>query len=228
MRLSLAERLSMLFDNAQYQVVPVAQTPDDPLQFKDAKRYSDRLREYRAKTKQHDAITVALGAIHEQDAVVAVMNFDFMGGSMGLFVGHAFRAAAELAISRRLPFVVVTASGGARMQEGMLSLMQMPATVISVERLSRARVPYVVVLTDPTMGGVSASFAMLGDVTLAEAGALVGFAGPRVIEETIKQVLPDGFQRAEFLRSHGMVDIVVERRALAGTLGRVLGVLRRN
>ncbi|MDR1207934.1 MAG: acetyl-CoA carboxylase, carboxyltransferase subunit beta [Holosporales bacterium] len=222
MRLSTTERLNLLIDDQQYQMIPLPLTKDDPIQFKDSRRYADRLKEHRLKTKQHDVISVAIGDIAGIQAVVAVMNFEFMGGSMGMFVGKAFCAAVELAVSKRIPFVVVTASGGARMQEGMLSLMQMPATVIGVEKLHEARIPYVVVLTDPTMGGVSASFAMLGDVTLAEAGALIGFAGPRVIEETINQKLPEGFQRAEFLRDHGMVDIVVERKALKTTLGRIL------
>jgi acetyl-CoA carboxylase carboxyl transferase subunit beta len=225
MRLSTTERLNLLFDDKQYQMVPLPQIKDDPLQFKDSRRYADRLREHRLKTKQHDAISVAIGEIFGIQALVAVMNFEFMGGSMGMFVGRAFCAATELAVAKRIPLIAVTASGGARMQEGILSLMQMPATVIGVEALHEARIPYIVILTDPTMGGVSASFAMLGDVTFAEAGALVGFAGPRVIEETINQKLPEGFQRAEFLRDHGMVDIVVERKALKASLGRILKIL---
>ncbi|MDR1907471.1 MAG: acetyl-CoA carboxylase, carboxyltransferase subunit beta [Holosporales bacterium] len=225
MRLSSIERLNLLFDNQQYQMIPLPKVQDDPIKFKDSKRYADRIKDSRAKTKQHDAISVAVGNINEKNVVVAVMNFEFMGGSMGLFVGHAFYAAVELATDQKLPFIVVTASGGARMQEGILSLMQMPTTVIGVELMHNSRLPYIVVLTDPTMGGVSASFAMLGDVALAESGALIGFAGPRVIEETIKQKLPEGFQRAEFLKDHGMVDIVVSRKALKDTLGRILGVL---
>ncbi|MDR0631578.1 MAG: acetyl-CoA carboxylase, carboxyltransferase subunit beta [Holosporales bacterium] len=225
MRMSTTERFNLLFDGQQYQMIPLPLTKDDPIQFKDSRRYVDRLKEHRLKTKQHDAISVAMGDVEGKQALVAVMNFEFMGGSMGTFVGRAFYATAELAVSKRIPFVVVTASGGARMQEGMLSLMQMPATIIAVEMLRDARIPYVVLLTNPTMGGVSASFAMLGDVILAEPGALIGFAGPRVIEETINQKLPEGFQRAEFLQDHGMVDIVVERKALKGTLGRILGAL---
>jgi acetyl-CoA carboxylase carboxyl transferase subunit beta len=226
MRLSPIERFNLLFDNQQYQIVPLPSVKDDPLQFKDSKRYADRLKEYRLKTKQNDAISVCIGDINGRTTVVAVMNFEFMGGSMGVFLGRAFYAAAELAADKGFPFIVVTASGGARMQEGILSLMQMPTTIIGIELLHKAAVPYIVILTDPTMGGVSASFAMLGDVILAEAGALIGFTGPRVIEETINQKLPEGFQRAEFLRDHGMIDIVVERKMLKQKLARVLSVLR--
>ncbi|GHS93144.1 hypothetical protein AGMMS49949_06090 [Alphaproteobacteria bacterium] len=225
MHLSPLERFNFLFDDAQYHILPLEKTHDDPLQFKDSKKYTDRLKEYRAKTKQIDVLAVAVGDIGEQKTVVSVMDFNFMGGSMGVFVGHAFYEAADKAVKQNLPFVVVTASGGARMQEGILSLMQMPKTVMAVEKLAEAHLPYIVVLTDPTMGGVSASFAMLGDVAIAEAGALIGFAGLRVIEETIKQKLPPEFQRSEFLKDHGMLDSVVHRKDLKKTLGKVLSVL---
>lgn len=227
MRLPVVERLELLFDRT-YQTLPLPGVPEDPLKFKDSKRYVERLKEYRTKTQKEDAITVAVGAIGGHETVVAVMDFAFMGGSMGLFVGHAFVTAVRLAVQKGAPFLVVTASGGARMQEGILSLMQMPATVMALEALNDACLPYLVLLTDPTMGGVSASFAMLGDITLAEPGALIGFAGPRVIEETIKQKLPQGFQRAEFLRDHGMVDIVVPRKELKSRIELLINVLVSN
>lgn len=222
LRLPVTDRLNMLFDGQNFEELAIPDVKEDPLSFKDSKRYVDRLRDYREKTQQKDAMVVATGKIDSHSAVVAVMNFDFMGGSMGVYVGSAFATAVEAALERQIPLVAVTASGGARMQEGILSLMQMPVTVMALERLSEARLPYIVVLTDPTMGGVSASFAMLGDITLAEPGALIGFAGPRVIEETIKQKLPEGFQRAEFLQQHGMVDQVVHRKDLKAKLGRFL------
>lgn len=225
LRLPASERFDLLFDRKAYQRIPLPSVSEDPLKFKDSRRYTDRLRDARAKTQEGDALQVALGAIEGQETVVAVMDFAFMGGSMGMFVGRAFQAAAEMAVRKKAPLLVVTASGGARMQEGILSLMQMPTTVMAIERLSEARVPYLVLLTDPTMGGVSASFAMLGDVTLAEPGALIGFAGPRVIEETIKQKLPQGFQRAEFLKDHGMVDAVVPRKELKAKISKLLKVL---
>ncbi|MDR2464191.1 MAG: acetyl-CoA carboxylase, carboxyltransferase subunit beta [Holosporales bacterium] len=224
-RLSIIDRLNMLFDNKQYQILPSPKVVDDPLKFKDSKRYTDRLKEQRNKTKQNDAAIVAVGEIQNKEIVVFAMNFDFMGGSMGLFVGRAFYQAAEFAVQKKTALVAVTSSGGARMQEGMLSLLQMPTTVIATNLLHDACLPYIVLLTDPTMGGVSASFAMLGDVAIAESGALIGFAGPRVIEETIKQTLPSGFQRAEFLKDHGMVDIVVSRSELKSTLGKIICIL---
>lgn len=222
LRLPATDRLNLLFDHTDYELVAIPDVKEDPLGFKDSKKYTDRLKEYREKTKLQDAVLVATGRIDGEPSVVAVMSFDFMGGSMGVYVGSAFVTAVDAALERKAPLIVVTASGGARMQEGILSLMQMPVTVMALERLSEAQLPYIVVLTDPTMGGVSASFAMLGDITLAEPGALIGFAGPRVIEETIKQTLPAGFQRAEFLKQHGMVDIVVPRQELKSRLGRIL------
>lgn len=228
MRLSPKERMDQLFDNQAYQYMHEPKVTEDPLIFKDTKKYKDRLKEYREKTNQKDAISVASGRIDGNRCVVAVMNFDFMGGSMGAFVGHSIRKGIELAVEQELPFVAVTASGGARMQEGIISLMQMPITTIAVQKMKDAGLPYVVLLTDPTMGGVSASFAMLGDITIAEPDALVGFAGPRVIEDTIKQKLPPGFQRSEFLQKHGMVDVVSHRKDLRDNIGKALRILTKN
>ena len=225
MRIGAAARLAMLFDDGAYHAIELPKTPADPLKFRDVKRYGDRLREAQAKTALQDAIIVAHGRIGGLPAVVAAFEFGFQGGSMGVAVGAALVAAARLAILQEAALVTVPASGGARMQEGILSLMQMPRTVIAVEELREARLPYIVVLTDPTTGGVSASFAMLGDIQIAEPGAVIGFAGARVIEETIKATLPEGFQRAEYLLAHGMVDMVVPRRELRDTLVRLLGLL---
>ncbi|MCS6855952.1 MAG: acetyl-CoA carboxylase carboxyl transferase subunit beta, partial [Elioraea sp.] len=197
----------------------------DPLHFRDLKRYTDRLRAARAETGLEDAILVAHGTIGGEKAVVGAFAFDFMGGSMGAAVGEAILAAAQLAVLQEAALVVFTASGGARMQEGAISLMQMPRTVLAVRMVKRAGLPYIVVLTDPTTGGVTASFAMLGDVHIAEPGALIGFAGARVIEQTVREKLPDGFQRAEYLHQHGMVDLVVKRSELKATLSRLIGLL---
>ncbi len=198
---------------------------EDPLHFKDSQRYTERLKQARAKNPHHDAFTAAAGAIEGHKAVVGVQDFTFMGGSMGMAVGNAFCAAAQRALDERCGFVVVTAAGGARMQEGILSLMQMPRATVMTRRLKEAGLPYIVVLTDPTTGGVTASYAMLGDVHIAEPGALIGFAGQRVIQETIREQLPEGFQRAEYLLEHGMVDMVVERKDLRPTLARLLDYL---
>jgi acetyl-CoA carboxylase carboxyl transferase subunit beta len=225
MRLSAEQRLDMLFDDGQYHRIELPKTPVDPLRFRDRKRYSDRLKEAQAKTGLNDAIMVAHGRMGGLPAVVAAFAFEFQGGSMGLAVGEAIIAAAKLAVLQQAALIVVPASGGARMQEGILSLMQMPRTVIAVQQLREARLPYLVILTDPTTGGVSASFAMLGDIQIAEPGAVIGFAGARVIEETIKEKLPEGFQRAEYLLEHGMVDMVVPRRELRETVVRVLSLL---
>jgi acetyl-CoA carboxylase carboxyl transferase subunit beta len=225
MRLGAKARLEMLFDDGQWTRVPVPDVPMDPLKFRDSKRYTDRMKEARAKSDATDAMTVGLGRIGGHPAVVTVQDFAFMGGSMGLAVGEAFITAALKAVSERCPLVVVTASGGARMQEGILSLMQMPRTTVAVQRLREAGLPYIVVLTDPTTGGVTASYAMLGDIHIAEPGALIGFAGPRVIEQTIRETLPQGFQRAEYLLEHGMLDMVVHRHQLKETLARLIGLL---
>jgi len=199
--------------------------PADPLKFRDSRRYRDRLKDSEAKTGRVDAIRAAQGTIEDVPAVVAVLDYAFMGGSMGSVVGEVLARSAELALREKKPLVIVSASGGARMQEGILSLMQMGKVSAALARLGEARVPFVSVLTDPTTGGVTASFAMLGDVNVAEPKALIGFAGPRVIEQTIRQTLPDGFQRSEFLQDHGFVDMVVPRPEMRATLARVLRLL---
>jgi acetyl-CoA carboxylase carboxyl transferase subunit beta len=211
MRISATARLESLYDGGGYEVIATPEAPVDPLKFRDVKRYTDRLKDYRAKTGSPDAVLVTAGSLEGSDVVIAVQDFEFMGGSLGMAAGEAIIAGMETAIRRRAPFVIFTASGGARMQEGMFSLMQMPRTTIAVQRLRAAKLPYIVVLTNPTTGGVTASYAMLGDVHIAEPGAVIGFAGARVIEQTIRERLPEGFQRAEYLRAHGMVDMVVPR-----------------
>ncbi|HVM78702.1 MAG TPA: acetyl-CoA carboxylase, carboxyltransferase subunit beta [Stellaceae bacterium] len=225
LRVGAKKRLEMIFDGGQYTRVELPKTPVDPLRFRDQKRYTDRLKDAQAKSGGGDALLVAHGKVGGIDAVAAVFDFEFMGGSMGVAVGEGLLAAARLAVLQEAPLIVVPASGGARMQEGILSLMQLPRTTLAVEEVKAAGLPYIVLLTDPTTGGVSASFAMLGDVTLAEPGAVVGFAGARVIEETIREKLPEGFQRAEYLLEHGMVDMVVPRRELHETLARILDLL---
>lgn len=224
-RLGSRERLAMMFDDGHYETVELPKVPVDPLRFRDSKRYSERLRDTQAKTGMDDAILVGHGAIGGIRTVVAAFEFSFMGGSMGIAVGEGIVTAARLARMQQAPLIVVPASGGARMQEGILSLMQMPRTIAAIEQLKEAGLPYLVLLTDPTTGGVSASFAMVGDIHLAEPGSQIGFAGARVIEETIRQALPEGFQRAEFLREHGMVDMVVARKDLRATLIRLLDLL---
>jgi acetyl-CoA carboxylase carboxyl transferase subunit beta len=226
MRIGAEARLAMLFDDGKYNRVELPAIAQDPLKFRDRRRYSERLREALTKTGEQDAIVIAHGDMGGHPTVVAAFNFSFMGGSMGVAVGEGLLAAARLAVEQAAPLIVVPSSGGARMQEGILSLMQMPRSVIAVEMVKEAGLPYIVLLTDPTTGGVSASFAMLGDIAVAEPGAVIGFAGARVIEETIRETLPDGFQRAEYLLEHGMVDMVVERRELRETLIRVLSLLR--
>jgi len=226
MRLTVDERLKMLFDEGEYQAIELPEAVADPLKFRDRKRYAERLREARGKTGTNDALTVAHGKMGGMNVVVAAFNFSFMGGSMGIAVGEGLLAASRLAVVQDAPLIVVPSSGGARMQEGILSLMQMARSTIAVDEVREAGLPYIVVLTDPTTGGVSASFAMLGDITIAESGAVIGFAGARVIEQTIRAKLPEGFQRAEYLYDHGMVDIVSERHKLRDTLVRVLDLLR--
>jgi acetyl-CoA carboxylase carboxyl transferase subunit beta len=226
LRLTPQQRLDMLFDDGQYATIELPKAIVDPLKFRDLKRYADRLRDAQAKAgRPRDAMLVAHGLIGGLPVVLACFDFGFLGGSMGMAVGEALLAAGRLAVLQEAALVVVPASGGARMQEGILSLMQLPRTTLAVEMVKEKGLPYVVVLADPTTGGVSASFAMLGDVTLAEPGAVVGFAGARVIEETIREKLPEGFQRAEYLLEHGMVDMVVPRRELKATLARVLDLL---
>jgi acetyl-CoA carboxylase carboxyl transferase subunit beta len=216
----------MLFDDGDYKTIELKASPPDPLKFRDRKKYSDRLREAQNKTGDSDALTVAHGRLGGPNVVIAALNFDFMGGSMGVAVGEGLLSAARLAVVQDAPLIVVPSSGGARMQEGILSLMQLPRTIIAVEEVREAGLPYIVLLTDPTTGGVTASFAMLGDIAIAEPGALVGFAGKRVIEQTIREKLPDNFQSAEYLFEHGMVDMVVHRHDLRATLTRVISLLR--
>ena len=225
MAITPQERLALVFDDGAYEEVEAPEPAADPLKFRDEKRYTDRLRENRRKTGQPDAMQIAVGAIGGAEAVVAVQNFRFMGGSMGMALGEALVKAAQEAVARRTALIVFAASGGARMQEGILSLMQMPRTTVAVDMVRESGLPYIVVLTNPTTGGVTASYAMLGDVHLAEPGALIGFAGPRVIEQTIREKLPEGFQRAEFLEEKGMVDLVVHRHELKETLSRLIRVL---
>jgi len=227
LRVNARLRLAMLADGGQYQTVPLPPTVADPLKFRDRRKYTDRLKEARTETGAGDALTVATGRMGGIDAVFAILDFQFMGGSMGLAVGEGMLIAARLAVSRTSPLIVVSSSGGARMQEGIYSLMQMARTTIAVDEVREAGLPYVVVLADPTTGGVTASFAMLGDVAIAEPGAIIGFAGQRVIEQTIRETLPEGFQRAEYLLDHGMVDMVVHRVELRDTLIRVLSLLLR-
>ena len=218
-------RFNALFDRQKYEVLDSPEVKEDPLKFRDTKRYTDRIKTARSSTGERDALINAVGKIEGHTAVVGVQDFAFMGGSMGVAVGAAFVAGVERAIKKRCPYILFTAAGGARMQEGILSLMQMPRTTVALARLREAGLPYIVVLTDPTTGGVTASYAMLGDVQIAEPGALIGFAGQRVIEQTIREKLPEGFQRAEYLLEHGMIDMVVHRHALKDRLGRLIAYL---
>ena len=225
MRMSAPARLRALFDAGEYETVPLPDVPLDPLKFRDERRYTDRLKDARSKTGLTDAVLAGAGKLHGDTVVAAVQDFDFMGGSLGTGAGEAVIAGMRAAVVRQSPFILFAASGGARMQEGILSLMQMPRTTVAVEELHEAKLPYIVVLTHPTTGGVTASYAMLGDIQIAEPGALIGFAGPRVIEQTIREQLPNGFQRSEYLLAHGMVDMVVHRHELRGTLARVCNLL---
>ena len=225
MRMGAAARLKSLFDGETWLDLAVPEVATDPLKFRDERRYADRLKDARTKTGLKDAIKLGLGKLEGLPVVVAVQDFDFMGGSLGMAAGEAVIKGLETAIERSTPFILFASSGGARMQEGILALMQLPRTTVAVSALRASRKPYIVVLTNPTTGGVTASYAMLGDVHIAEPGALIGFAGPRVIEQTIREKLPDGFQRAEYLLDHGMVDMVVHRHELRPTLARLCRVL---
>ena len=225
MRLAPKARLANLFDGGVYDELPTPDVPLDPLKFRDIKRYTDRLKEYRLKTDSQDAVKLAVGRLEGVEVVAAVQDFDFLGGSLGMAAGEAIVTGMGAALERRSPFIIFTASGGARMQEGIFSLMQMPRTTIAVRRLREQNLPYIVVLTNPTTGGVTASYAMLGDVQIAEPGAVIGFAGPRVIEQTIRERLPEGFQRAEYLEAHGMIDMVVHRHDMRATLARLVSIL---
>lgn len=225
MRMPVEARLASLYDDGKWDEIATPEVPLDPLKFRDVKRYTDRLKENRTKTGRPDAVRLTSGRLEDTPVVVAVQDFEFLGGSLGMAAGEAVVTGMLTAIERRAPFIIFTASGGARMQEGMFSLMQMPRTTVAVQRLRAARLPYIVVLTNPTTGGVVASYAMLGDVHVAEPGAVIGFAGARVIEQTIRERLPEGFQRAEYLRDHGMVDMVVPRKEMRETLGRLVSLM---
>jgi acetyl-CoA carboxylase carboxyl transferase subunit beta len=228
MRMDAPKRLGHVFDNGEYEIVPVRDVAHDPLKFRDGKRYSDRLKAIRGETQLQDAVVVAEGTLEGQEIVAAAQDFRFMAGSLGMAAGEAVIAGMLRAVDKRTPFILFAASGGARMQEGILSLMQMPRTTIAVQMLRDARLPYLVVLTDPTTGGVTASYAMLGDIHIAEPGALICFAGPRVIQQTIREQLPEGFQKAEYLLAHGMIDMVVHRHQLRETLSRLCRMLTGN
>jgi acetyl-CoA carboxylase carboxyl transferase subunit beta len=227
MRIDVKRRLELLFDGGAYERTETPKVDIDPLKFRDRKKYADRLKEAQSKTEEQDAIVVAHGMVGGQKAVVAAFNFDFMGGSMGTGVGEGLVTASDLAVKEQATLIAIPASGGARMQEGILSLMQMPRSVIAIDRVKEAGLPFVVLLTDPTTGGVTASFAMLGDIHVSEPGAQIGFAGARVIEETIREKLPEGFQRAEYLLDHGIIDLVVARKDLPRELGKIIGLLTR-
>ena len=227
MRMSATQRLASFFDDAEFQQIDVPEVPLDPLKFRDERRYTDRLRDARSETEMNDAVLIGEGTLDGLPVIAAVQDFRFMGGSLGMAAGEAVITGMLRAVDRKTCFIMFAASGGARMQEGVLSLMQMPRTTVAVQRLREARLPYVVVLTHPTTGGVTASYAMLGDVHIAEPGALIGFAGPRVIEQTIREQLPEGFQRSEYLLDHGMVDIVVHRHELRETISRICHLLVR-
>jgi acetyl-CoA carboxylase carboxyl transferase subunit beta len=227
MRMSATARLKSMFDGETWLDIPRPEVAIDPLKFRDERKYQDRLKDARTKTGMKDAIKLGYGKLDGLPIVIGVQDFDFMGGSLGMAAGEAVVKGLETAIEKKTPFILFAASGGARMQEGILSLMQLPRTTVAVQRLREAGKPYIVVLTNPTTGGVTASYAMLGDVHVAEPGALIGFAGPRVIEQTIREKLPEGFQRAEYLRDHGMVDMVVHRHDLRATLSRLCALLTR-
>jgi len=225
MRMGATARLKSMFDGETWFDIAVPEVPTDPLKFRDERKYIDRLKDARTKTGMNDAVKVGYGKLEGLPVVIAVQDFDFMGGSLGMAAAEAVIKGFEKAVEKGTPFVMFAASGGARMQEGILSLMQLPRTTVAVQMLREAKKPYIVVLTNPTTGGVTASYAMLGDVHIAEPGALVGFAGPRVIEQTIREKLPEGFQRAEYLKDHGMVDMVVHRHQLRSTVATLCRIL---
>ena len=224
-RIDPTTRFKNLFNDGKYALIDLPKSNDDPLKFKDQKKYTERLKAARGKSEFNDAIAVAYGQMGNLNAVIAVQNFLFMGGSMGMSVGDGIIAAAQHAVAKKSPLVLFTAAGGARMQEGILSLMQMPRTTVAVEMVKDAGLPYIVVMTDPTTGGVTASYAMLGDIQIAEPNALICFAGPRVIKDTIREELPEGFQRSEYLFEHGMLDMVVHRHEMREKLTQLLGLL---
>ncbi|MBP0579461.1 acetyl-CoA carboxylase carboxyltransferase subunit beta [Labrys sp. LIt4] len=225
MRMTATQRLKLMFDDGKWEDIALPEVVPDPLKFKDEKRYVDRLKDARTKTGMQDAVKLGAGTIDGLPAVIAVQDFDFMGGSLGMAAGEAVVKGLLTAADRGVPFIMFASSGGARMQEGILSLMQMARATVAIQRFRETKKPYIVVLTNPTTGGVTASYAMLGDVQLAEPGALIGFAGPRVIEQTIREKLPEGFQRSEYLQEHGMVDMVVHRNEMKATVARICRLL---
>ncbi|MGH6870493.1 MAG: acetyl-CoA carboxylase, carboxyltransferase subunit beta [Rhizomicrobium sp.] len=227
MRIGPQERFASIFDAGVFEEMPPPDVPADPLRFRDERKYADRMKDARSKTGRNEAITAARGTLDGMPVMIAVQPFDFLGGSLGMAVGETLVIAIQAAVDEKRPFILFVSSGGARMQEGILSLMQMPRVTIGVDMLREAGLPYIVVLTDPTTGGVSASYAMLGDVQIAEPGALIGFTGQRVIEQTIRERLPEGFQRAEYLLDHGMVDMVVHRHDLRDTLSKLIHLMMR-
>src|ERR1700726_2579403 len=225
MRMGATARLKSMFDGETWFDIAIPDVPIDPLKFRDERRYTDRIKDARAKTGTTDAIKLGYGKLDGLPVVIAVQGFDFMGGSLGMAAGEAVVKGLQTAVDKSTPFIMFAASGGARMQEGILALMQLPRTTVAVQMLREARKPYLVVLTNPTTGGVTASYAMLGDVQIAEPGALIGFAGPRVIEQTIREELPEGLQKAEFFGDHGMIDMVVHRHKLRPPLSVLCRVL---
>ncbi|MBT4879497.1 MAG: acetyl-CoA carboxylase carboxyltransferase subunit beta [Alphaproteobacteria bacterium] len=225
MRLGAKQRLELLYDGGKYTKVALEDPVSDPLKFKDTKRYTDRLKESRKKTGEQDAILVGKGKMGDHNCVTAAIDFPFMGGSMGLAVGQGLVTAAQTAVNLKAPLITIPTSGGARMQEGILSLMQMPRSIVAIDMVKEAGLPFIVILCDPTTGGVAASFAMLGDIAIAEPDSLICFAGPRVIEETIREKLPEGFQKSEFLMDHGMIDMVVPRNKLRDTIITLLDLI---
>lgn len=224
MKIKARDRLKNFFDDGAFTETELPEVAQDPLKFRDTKRYTDRLKEYRTRTGNDDSVIVASGALMGNNVTVAVQDFDFMGGSLGMAAGSAIVTGLEQAVRNKTPFIMFAASGGARMQEGILSLMQLPRTTVAVQRLREAGLPYIVVLTNPTTGGVTASYAMIGDIHIAEPGALIGFAGARVIEQTIREKLPKGFQRSEYLLEHGMIDMVVHRHNLRATIASLVAI----
>ncbi len=224
-KLPVIDRIHSILDDDSFVELKIKNVAIDPLKFKDTKKYVDRIKEYKAKTNSVDAIKVGYGKIFNDEVTIACFNFDFMGGSMGMYVGEGLIKAVEHSLAKKVPLIIVPCSGGARMQEGMFSLMQMPRTVAAINMLKSAKIPYLSVLTNPTTGGVSASFALLGDINIAEPGALIAFTGPRVIEGTIKEKLPEGFQKSEYLLDHGMVDLVVHRKEMKNTLSKIIKTL---
>jgi acetyl-CoA carboxylase carboxyl transferase subunit beta len=222
MRLPSETRIKFLLDDGKYEKIKVSSSKIDPLSFKDKKRYKDRLKQAKKKTKEDDAVVLAEGKIEGTDVILVVFDFNFMGGSMGISVGNSIVKASEISVKKKIPLIIIPSSGGARMQEGILSLMQMPRTIAAIQKIKENKIPYIVVLSDPTTGGVCASFAMLGDILIAEKGATIGFAGRRVIEQTIKETIPDNFQTADYLLEHGMIDMVVHRKDLKNKIYKIL------